>query len=183
MADKRALRAAARAARDSFVAAGAPALPCPREFVALLAPGLVVASYAPLGSEADPRALETAARAAGCLLALPHVVDRATPIRFLAWEADHALAAGPFGLRQPDGARDEVVPDLVLTPLVAFDAALNRIGQGAGHYDRAFAAYPAARRIGIAWSVQQLDSITPDPWDAPLDAIVTERGWLTGTVR
>ncbi|MGK6323488.1 5-formyltetrahydrofolate cyclo-ligase [Sphingomonas sp. DT-51] len=183
MIDKRALRAAARSARDSFVAAGAPALPCPQEFVALLAPGLVVASYAPIGSEADPAALEDAARAAGCRLALPHVVDRATPIRFVDWNAGHALATGPFGLRQPDGAHAEVVPNLVLTPLVAFDAALNRIGQGAGHYDRAFAAYPAARRIGIAWSVQQLDSITPDPWDAPLDAIVTERGWIAGPSR
>ncbi|MBB3346698.1 MULTISPECIES: 5-formyltetrahydrofolate cyclo-ligase [unclassified Sphingomonas] len=183
MTDKRMLRAAARTARESFVAAGVPALPCPHEFVALLAPGMVVASYAPIGSEADPAALEAAARAAGCRLALPHVVDRATPIRFLAWDADHALADGPFGLRQPDGAHAEVVPDLVLTPLVAFDAALNRIGQGAGHYDRAFAAFPAALRIGIAWSVQQLDSITPDPWDAPLDAIVTERGWIAGAAR
>ena len=183
MTDKRALRATARATRDSFVAAGAPALPCPREFVALLAPGLVVASYAPIGSEADPAALEAAARAANCRLALPHVVDRATPIRFLAWEAEHALSDGPFGLRQPDGGHTAIVPDLVLTPLVAFDASLNRIGQGAGHYDRAFAAYPAARRIGIAWSVQQLDSITPDPWDAPLDAIVTEHGWISGQPR
>jgi 5-formyltetrahydrofolate cyclo-ligase len=183
MTDKRTLRATARSARDSFVAAGAPTLPCPREFVALLAPGLVVASYAPIGSEADPAALEAAARAANCRLALPHVVDRATPIRFLAWEAEHALSDGPFGLRQPDGGHAAVVPDLVLTPLMAFDASLNRIGQGAGHYDRAFAAYPAARRIGIAWSVQQLDSITPDPWDAPLDAIVTERGWIAGQPR
>ncbi len=183
MTDKRALRTAARAARDVFVAAGAPTLPCPREFVAFLVPGMVVASYAPAGSEADPAALEAAARAAGCRLALPHVVDRATPIRFLRWEADEALADGPFGLRQPDAALPLVVPDLVLTPLVAFDAALNRIGQGAGHYDRAFAAYPAARRIGIAWSVQRLDSIIPDPWDAPLDAIVTERGWIAGRSR
>ncbi|MBY9061440.1 5-formyltetrahydrofolate cyclo-ligase [Sphingomonas yunnanensis] len=183
MTDKRALRAAARAARDAFVAAGAPPLSCPREFVALLAPGLVVASYAPIGSEADPSELENVARAAGCRLALPHVVDRATPIRFLAWSGDHALADGPFGLRQPDGAHAEIVPDVVLTPLVAFDAALNRVGQGAGHYDRAFATYPAAHRIGIAWSVQQLDSIPPDPWDAPLDAIVTERGWIAGRSR
>ncbi|MBB3693133.1 5-formyltetrahydrofolate cyclo-ligase [Sphingomonas sp. BK580] len=183
MTDKRALRAAARATRDAFVAAGAPALPCPREFVALLAPGLVVASYAPVGSEADPCELEAAAVAAGCRLALPHVVDRATPIRFLAWAAEHALSEGPFGLRQPVGTLPSLVPDIVLTPLVAFDAALNRVGQGAGHYDRAFATYPAARRIGIAWSVQQLDSITPDPWDAPLDAIVTERGWLAKAAR
>jgi 5-formyltetrahydrofolate cyclo-ligase len=183
MTDKRALRAAARAARDSFVAAGPPALRCPREFAALLSTGLVVASYVPIGSEAAPTALEAAAREAGCRLALPHVVDRATPIRFLVWDTKDTLTDGPFGLRQPADTSAAVVPDLVLTPLVAFDAALNRIGQGAGHYDRAFAAYPIARRIGIAWSVQQLESITPDSWDAPLDAIVTERGWIAGITR
>lgn len=139
----------------------------------------ILATYAPLGDEADPAPLARAALAAGYTLALPHVVDRATPLRFLSWHPSHALAAGPFGLSQPDADAAEVAPDIILTPLVAFDAALNRIGQGAGHYDRAFAAHPHARRIGIAFSVQQVARIDPDPWDMPLDAIVTEAGWLT----
>jgi 5-formyltetrahydrofolate cyclo-ligase len=209
MTDKRAIRAAARAARATFVAGGAPGLAVPAEFEALLPsfvtpalsrgpaalpggneeagsrvkPGVTVrspilATYAPLGDEADPAPLARAAMAAGYTLALPHVVDRATPIRFLAWHPEDALAAGPFGLRQPaDGPA--VAPDIILTPLVAFDAALNRVGQGAGHYDRAFAAFPDAKRIGVAYSVQQVAPLVPDPWDMPLDAIVTERGWLT----
>ncbi|PZQ58618.1 MAG: 5-formyltetrahydrofolate cyclo-ligase [Sphingomonas taxi] len=179
MTDKRALRAAARAARDRFVATPHAPVRVDPAFVALLAPGRVVASYVPIGSEADPEPLEAAARAAGCRLALPHVVDRATPLRFLPWRPGAVLEHGPFGLRQPADAGAPVVPDVVLTPLVAFDSRLNRIGQGAGHYDRAFAAFPDAWRVGVAWSVQMLDHIDPDPWDAPLHAIATECEWIT----
>lgn len=178
MTDKRSLRATARVARDAFVAAPHPPIRVDPAFVALLTPGMTVASYVPIGSEADPAPLADAAVAAGCRLALPYVVDRATPLRFLPQQTDKPLIKGPFGLLQPeDGIAVE--PDIVLTPLVIFDRNLNRIGQGAGHYDRAFAAFPAARRIGVAWSIQMLDHIQPDPWDAPLDAIATERDWIT----
>lgn len=178
MTDKRALRAAARAARAVFVARPHPPVLAPPAFAALLRPGATVASYVPLNGEADPAPLEHAALAHGCRLALPHVVDRATPLRFLAWDQGAPLSAGPFGLRQPADHPDALAPDVVLTPLVAFDRRGNRIGQGAGHYDRAFAAFPTARRIGIAWSVQELDAIAADPWDVPLHAIATEREWI-----
>ncbi len=179
MTDKRVLRAAARAARDAFVMSAHAPIRADRRFMALLSPGLVVASYVPIGSEADPAPLAQAAAAAGCSLALPHVVDRATPLRFLRWAPDTALTAGPFGLRQPAGEDVELAPDIVLTPLVAFDRHLNRIGQGAGHYDRAFEAFPRAKRIGVAWSVQRLEAIPADPWDMPLHAIATEQDWIT----
>ena len=178
MTDKRPLRTAIRAARDAFAAA--PHLPIGVDpaFEALLAPGLVVASYIPIGSEADPAPLERAATALGCRLALPHVVDRATPLRFLRWDPEVVLGSGPFGLSQPAADAEPLVPDIVLTPLVAFDRARNRLGQGAGHYDRAFAAWPDARRIGVAWSVQEVAAIPADSWDVPLHAIATEREWI-----
>lgn len=177
--DKRALRARMRAERDAFAMAGDAVIAPPAPFIARLAPGVVVASYIPIGSEADPGALAAAARAAGARLALPHVMGRAGDIRFLSWEAGDPLVAGPFGLRQPDAAAEELTPDIVLTPLVAFDGALNRLGQGAGHYDRAFARLPDAWRLGVAWSVQRLPAIAADPWDVPLHAVVTERGMLS----
>ena len=175
MTDKRLIRAEVRAARAAF--GHHPVLPTP-EFLTLLAPGLAIAAYAPVGSEADPAALLLAARDAGCRVALPHVVDRETPLRFVLWNGE-PLEPGPFSLSQPPAHAEEVAPDLILTPLVAFDAALNRIGQGAGHYDRAFAAHPQAKRIGVAYSVQQVGPLEPDPWDLPLDAVITEKGWLT----
>ncbi|MFT3978566.1 MAG: 5-formyltetrahydrofolate cyclo-ligase [Sphingomonas bacterium] len=178
-ATKAAIRAAARTARARFVAAHGAGIPCPAQFPGLLSPGLTVASYVPLGSEADPARLADAAARAGCAIALPHVVDRATPIRFLAWDGAVPLAAGPFGLLQPRGDAPALAPDIILTPLVAFTRGLDRLGQGAGHYDRAFAQFPAARRIGVALSAQEVETLPVDPWDMPLHAIATEREWIT----
>lgn len=176
MMDKIALRAALRARRAAFV----PTTPIRVDaaYLSWLRADMVVASYVPVGGEADPAPLAQAAAALGCRLALPHVVDRATPIVFLPWAEERALVDGPYGLRQPAPSADALVPDVVLTPLVGFDRARNRLGQGAGHYDRAFAALPHARRIGIAWSVQEVAHLPADPWDVPLEAIATEREWI-----
>ncbi|MDF2494060.1 5-formyltetrahydrofolate cyclo-ligase [Sphingomonas sp.] len=176
--DKQALRRAARSARQALDSP--PPVITPRaELAALLVPGMTVASYAPVGSEADPQPLVDAAIAAGCRIALPHVVDHETPMRFLYWEPGTPLTTGPFNLRQPDAVAGVASPDLILTPLVAFDRTLARLGQGAGHYDRAFAAHPAARRIGVAFSVQEVERLPTDPWDVPLHAIITEQEWIT----
>lgn len=174
--DKQALRARLRADRDRFAAESVTAILAPAPFVERLTPGLIVATYCPVGSEADPTQLAAAAAERGCRLALPHVIDRVAPIRFLAWEMGAPLVAGPFGLRQPDASSAEVAPDVMLTPLVGFDPRFNRLGQGAGHYDRAFARFEAAWRVGVAWSVQEVPAIPADPWDVPLHAIVTEQG-------
>jgi len=173
--DKRTIRAEKRAARERF--AGGMIEP-PEQFLALLSRGLTVASYVPIGGEADPSPLARAAVEAGCAIVLPHVVNRATPLRFLAWDTEAALVAGPFGLSQPAATAEPRAPDMILTPLVAFDSALNRIGQGAGYYDRAFTGFPDARRIGVAWSFQQVARIDPEPWDVPLHFVVTEQGWI-----
>jgi 5-formyltetrahydrofolate cyclo-ligase len=179
-ADKRTLRPGAREAREAFDAAKPAAIRPPRHFLESLRPGMIVAGYRPVGSEADPAALLHAALDRGCALALPHVVGREEAMRFLAWHPDHALVDGPFGLSQPHHDRETVAPHIILTPLVGFDHRLHRLGQGAGHYDRAFAALPHARRIGVAWSVQQLDPLPTDSWDVPLHAVITEQGWLEG---
>lgn len=175
--NKQMLRRDLRAARARFVPAGP--IGVGKAFRARLTPGLVVASYVPVGSEADPSPLVRAAEGAGCTLALPHVVDKAKPLRFLAWEAEMALAVGPFGLVQPIATANVLRPDIVLTPLVGFDRQGHRLGQGAGHYDRAFAELRDAWRIGVAWSVQEVASLPLDPWDVPLHAIATEREWIT----
>ncbi len=178
MIDKKALRARIRAERDRFFASAPPAITPPPRFLALLTLGLTVTSYVPSGSEADPSSLARAAVEAGCSIALPHVTTRAEPMRFLAWDTEAALQAGPYGLHQPASEASALVPDIILTPLLAFDAKLDRLGQGAGYYDRAFAQFPHARRIGVAWSVQQVDTLPTDPWDMPLHAIITETGWI-----
>ncbi|QNQ11586.1 5-formyltetrahydrofolate cyclo-ligase [Sphingomonas alpina] len=179
MPDKQAVRTATRAARDAFVAATCPVMTPPPAYLERLSHGMTVASYVPMGSEADPSPLARAAVEAGCIIALPHIVNRATPMRFLSWDTEAALIAGPFGLHQPAEHAAELSPDIILAPLVAFDRSLNRLGQGAGYYDRAFLRFPDSWRIGIAWSIQQAESLPVESWDVPLHAIATEREWIT----
>jgi 5-formyltetrahydrofolate cyclo-ligase len=176
MTDKQVIRAALRAARDR--GPGGTIL-VPDALRARLAPGLAVASYFPIGSEADPSPLVQAAIEAGCALALPHVVDRSKPLRFLTWLPGDPLVPGPFGLCQPVATALEIDPAIILTPLVGFDRRGNRLGQGAGYYDRAFARHPGGWRIGVALAVQEVDSIPTEAWDVPLHAIATEQEWIT----
>jgi 5-formyltetrahydrofolate cyclo-ligase len=141
-------------------------------------PGASVALYHAFGTEIDPTPLAALLAARGIALALPHVsADHAT-MRFLAWHPASPLAAGAFGLSQPDERAAPIAPTVIVTPLVGFDRAGGRIGQGGGFYDRAFAALPGAIRIGYAWSAQEADEIPRDPWDVPLHAIATEKEWI-----
>lgn len=169
--------------RKARLAFPARPLPVPAAFVELLEKPGVIASYLPMAGEADPAPLAEAALTRGWRLVLPHVTTRAEPMRFLAWEEGDPLERGPFGLRQPAADAMAMIPDLVLTPLLAFDDAGNRLGQGAGYYDRAFAVLPGAVRIGIAWSVQQVEQLAPEAWDVPLHAIITEQRWTPGVWR
>ncbi len=136
----------------------------------------VIGGYSPLGSELSPmRALEAAA-AAGATIAFPCFANPAKPFRFRAGPCD---LPGPFGLLQPAVDEPEVVPDLVLVPLVAVDHRGARLGRGKGHYDRALARLKRskARLVGIGWPIQRLaDTIPADDWDVPLDAFASPDG-------
>ena len=140
--------------------------------------GKTVSAYIPVGSEADPRALLSIAHAAGCKTALPYVTSRASPMQFLRWSPGDPLHAGAFGLMQPRSDAELCQPDVVLTPLVAFDRNLMRLGQGAGHYDRALSLLDRAFVVGIGWSAQEAPLLPADPWDIPLNAVLTEKAWI-----
>lgn len=137
-----------------------------------------VSAYLAIGDEIDPLLLLENLSARGVTTVLPHVTGRHEPLRFLCWRPGDPLDSGPMGLRQPAASAPEAEPDVILTPLLGYDRALNRIGYGAGHYDRAFARHPAARRIGLAWSVQECADIPVDRWDVPLHAVATEKDWI-----
>lgn len=141
--------------------------------------GSIVAGYVAKDSEASPGALLAEAYDRGCHIALPHVTTRLAPMRFLRWQPGNALVAGPFGLMQPAADAEPLSPDVVLVPLLAFDSRLMRLGQGAGHYDRALSLLDHATAIGIAWSVQHAPTIASDPWDIPMDAVLTEKSWIS----
>lgn len=174
---KVALRATMRERRIDFALTAPPIQP-PRPMLDMLSTAGIIASYVPMTGEANPGLLGQAAIDRGYRLALPHITGRGQPMRFLSWVPGQPLATGPFGLKQPEPGSDELTPDIILAPLLAFDGALNRLGQGAGYYDRAFADLTSVLRIGVAWSIQRVDTLPTQPWDVPLHGIVTETGWI-----
>jgi 5-formyltetrahydrofolate cyclo-ligase len=179
---KPALRAELRAARDSFVLALPPGqrerleARAAEHLSPLIDGARCVAFYAALGSELACAPAIALALSHEIIVALPHVEAPDRPMRFLAWKQGDRLESGWRGLIQPAADSPVVEPDIIVAPLLGFDSAGRRIGQGAGFYDRTFAARPAVRKIGLGWSIQQRPAIVSDPWDEPLDAIVTEAG-------
>ncbi|WP_219892710.1 5-formyltetrahydrofolate cyclo-ligase [Aquisediminimonas profunda] len=183
MTDKKRLRTDIRKRREEFVKSqlNGPgvSLGLPDPLKSLFRSANVVAGYVKLGSEIDPSDLISAAVDMGRTIALPCLVGRATDLVFRKWHPGDPMEQADFGFLQPLPSAEACSPDLILTPLVGFDRALNRLGQGAGYYDRSFAALPDSLRIGIAWSIQECDGLVPDPWDMPLDAVLTEKEWIT----
>lgn len=137
-----------------------------------------IAAYVAMGDEIDPRPFIDAADARGLVVALPCIASREAPMIFRRWRPGATLAAGALGIPEPSPDSPAVTPDLILAPLVGFDRAGGRLGQGAGFYDRAFAGLPDARRIGLAWGVQEVANLPLDPWDVPLHVVATESEWI-----
>jgi 5-formyltetrahydrofolate cyclo-ligase len=174
------LRAAALAARDALGgeqrAAAAQALAA-RGLPFALAPGMVVAGYWPIRSEIDPLPLMRGLAARCVQLALPVIVARDQPLLFRGWAPGNALRRGPLGILEPPFEAGEIIPDILLVPLAAFDRAGHRIGYGAGHYDRTLAQLRAARKIiaiGLAFAAQEIPCAAASAHDARLDLVLTE---------
>lgn len=175
-AAKAAARKLARSKRAGLANAEAPA----RLAEALLAhypppAGAIIAGYWPMGDEMDPRPLMLALATRGHALALPVTPPRGQPLAFRAWAPGTALRAGPMGTSEPV-AGEELRPDILLVPLLAFDRTGRRLGYGGGYYDRTLAALPGAKAIGIAYAGQEMPEVPAGPQDFRLPLIATEAG-------
>lgn len=151
------------------------ALPAPLSD--LLADHATIGAYVAWGDEPDVIPMFAPIAEAGAL-ALPHHARRVAEMDFRRWRPGDALAKGPWSTQQPAGDAELAVPHLIFCPLVGFDRQGGRIGQGGGHYDRYFAAHPDALRIGIGWSVQEIDAAPRESTDIALDAILTEQEFI-----
>jgi 5-formyltetrahydrofolate cyclo-ligase len=174
------LRAAAIARRDALSdaqrATAAMAL-SKRGLPIAIAPDAVVAAYSPLRSEFDPRLLMMRLAAQHIELALPVVKARGEALTFRRWHLGESLVRGAFGIMEPATDMDELVPDVLLVPLAAFDRTGHRIGYGAGFYDRTLEQLRAQKpvvAIGLAFSVQEVDAVASLDHDQRLDFILTE---------
>lgn len=133
----------------------------------------VIALYCATGSEAPTASLAEYLGEIGKITAFP-VCTANAPLEFRKVGNIDLLEAGFRNIPEPGTDCPTVKPDLIITPMIAFDRSMSRLGQGGGHYDRTFEKYPEATRVGLAWSVQETDAIPVQPHDVPLDMIVTE---------
>ena len=142
-------------------------------------PGLArrcVAFCWPIRNEYDARHLARTLRDQGAVTALPVVIAAKQPLAFREWHPGVELARGAMDIPYPTASR-EVVPDAALVPMNGWDAAGYRLGYGAGFFDRTLASLPKKPvTIGISYEMARLDTIHPQPWDIPMDYVVTERG-------
>ncbi len=145
--------------------------------------GKIAAVYHGLGSEVSPRILADQLAEAGWALALPAVLDKDDgEMVFRHWDRETPLVHDAIGLRSPPHQAPVVQPDLVITPLLAFQSDGLRLGQGGGYYDRALEALRAEKTVfvlGLAYSGQQAENLPHEPHDQRLDAILTEKEYRT----
>ncbi len=137
-------------------------------------PGQVVAGFWPLPGEIDIRPLLLALAGRGHQIVLPATPPSGKPLAFHRWRPGDRLVAERFGTVRAAG--EALRPDVLLVPLLAFDAAGGRLGYGGGYYDRTLAALPGRRAIGCAFSAQQVTEVPMGPHDVPLDLVATEEG-------
>jgi len=162
--------AAARAAAAEAIAA--------RPLPVTVSAGTVVSGFSAIRSEINPMPLLRRFAAAGARLALPTIVSRGQPLRFRVFTFGQELDRGQWGIREPKPDAPEVDPDVLIVPLAAFDRRGNRIGYGAGYYDRTLHALRGKKpitAIGLAFALQEVAKIPALPHDARLDLVLTER--------
>ena len=170
LARRDALPAPARAAAAQAIAA--------RPFPVGVRPGTIVSGFMPMKSEINPVPLMRKLADAGAQLALPVVAGRGKPLIMRAFAFGEPLAAGVWGIREPNPDAPEVFPDILIVPLLAFDRSGHRIGYGAGYYDLTIVALRARKPIvavGVAFAAQEIARVPKSSRDARLDLVLTER--------
>ena len=115
-------------------------------------------------------------------ISLP-VIQSTNSMCFKLWIYKEPLYVSKFGILEPKNSKIEIIPDLILVPLVAFDNRLNRIGYGKGYYDRSLKKINRIKKnsisLGIAYSFQKCRNIPVNKHDFKLDYIFTERGIIS----
>lgn len=116
--------------------------------------------------------------AEGWITALPVVIAKNTPLVFRQWAPGEALVLGRWNIKVPPEEAPEVLPDVLLVPLLAFDRKGFRLGYGGGFYDRTLEKLRACKKvtaIGIAYAGQEVDAVPHEDFDQRLDWIMTEK--------
>lgn len=157
-----------RAWNEAITAALEPLLPEPANTVFGL--------YWPFKAEYAIRPLMRELYNRGGRPALPHVAEAKQPLEFRSWHPGVDMVRAVYDIPVPDGT-PVVTPDVLIIPVVGFDACGYRLGYGGGYYDRTIASFRhRPLLIGVGYELSRLETIHPQAHDIPLDYVVTEAG-------
>lgn len=135
-----------------------------------------IALYHAFQGEIDLSELWRTAPLQGKYCAFPVLTEQQS-LLFLPATPASSFSKNRFGIEEPNIALSQAIPpeqfDLIFMPLVAFDSACNRLGMGGGYYDRTLADSKGKCLIGLAYDFQRVPQLIPQPWDVPVDAIIT----------
>jgi len=143
-----------------------------------------IACYWPFDGEPDLLPLCKQLMNDDCKIALPVVSGHNDcSMNFYRWDAGTPLRQNKYGISEPPKTVSMPLAgfDMLLMPLVAYDNTGNRMGMGSGYYDRHLESLRDKQRplrIGIAYSLQEVDPISRNDWDIPLHGLVNEHGWI-----
>ena len=174
---KAAARKAAFARRKEAFDAGYPAQSAYLSEVLAGYRGVPLAGYMPIRTEINPVPAMAEAAAHGPV-GVPVIQAAGQPLKFSRWEPEGALKDGPFGAKVPV-VDDYFEPEILIVPLVGFDARGGRLGYGGGFYDRTLELLRSKRAtlaIGFAFDAQEAEDLPLEPTDQSLDLMVTETG-------
>lgn len=133
----------------------------------------IIAAYLPIRGELDLTPLIEACHQTNRQIALPRVENN--QISFLSFSPQTQLVKNSYGILEPPTNAAKLTPDLILIPCLAFDKSGNRLGYGAGHYDRTLPNHSAIK-VGVAFAAQMVEQVSSEPHDVKLDAVLTETG-------
>lgn len=140
---------------------------------------MAVAFCWPIRNEPDLRPLIerwAAADKTGFRALLPVVVHEHDALAFRTWSPEMRLVDDRYGIPTPTGG-ELCRPQVLLVPVIGFDATGHRLGYGGGYFDRTLALLrPRPRTIGVGFELSRLEAIAAEPHDQALEAIVTEAG-------
>ena len=181
---KRALRARMKAWRagssaEAMAEAAAALARQGLQFLAPLPERTVVSGFAAMADELDAGPLLRRLSADGYVLALPAMQGKGKPLVFRAWTPGDAMDSGVWGIAEPKADKPALEPDILIVPLLAFDARGWRLGYGGGFYDRTLRelrARKAVIAVGLAHDQQEVDAVPHLDYDQRLDWVLRPSG-------
>ena len=138
-----------------------------------------IESFISINSEISTESLNDYLISLGKKICLPVILNNNKYLIFRSYNKKDTLNRGKFGTLEPDKTREEMLPDLILTPCLAFDKNGYRLGYGGGFYDRTFSKF---RKLGysfvsiaVAYDDQKINKVIRDSYDQKIDFILTEK--------